>query len=222
MDAPPAPIRVLIADDHLIARQGVRACLELDPQIAVVGEAADGREAVRLAGMLAPDVILMDLAMPELDGVAAIVAIKAAWPEIEIVVLTVGFDEREIVRALKSGAIGGLLKDAGAPELIRAVRAAGQREAYLDPRVAQSMMAAMGDRPRLEGGAALTARERDVLGLMARGLGNKAIAEELGLSDNTVRIYVSAILAKLGLATRTQAAVYAVRAGLAPASPDRG
>ncbi len=222
MDAPSAALRVLIADDHLIVRQGVRACLELDSQIAVVGEATDGREAVRLAGALAPDVILMDLAMPELDGIAATVAIKAAWPEIEIVVLTVGFDDYEIVRALKSGAIGGLLKDAGAPELIGAVRAAGRREAYLDSHVARSMMVAMGDRPRPEGEVSLTARERDVLGLMARGLGNKAIAEELGLSDNTVRIYVSAILAKLGLATRTQAAIYAVRAGLAPAPLDRG
>lgn len=221
MDAPSASLRVLIADDQLIVRQGVRACLELDPDIVVIGEASDGLEAVRLAGTLAPDVILMDLAMPGLDGNAATAAIKAAWSDVEIVVLTVGFDEREIVRALKSGAIGGLLKDAGATELIGAVRSAGRREAYLDSRIAQLMMVAMGDRPRPEGEAALTARERDVLGLMARGLGNKAIAEELGLSDNTVRIYVSAILAKRGLASRTQATVYAVRAGLASAPPGR-
>ncbi len=213
---PSPPLRVLLADDHTVVRHGVRAYLGLTGDITVVGEAGDGREAVRLARELAPDVVLMDLAMPELDGVAATAAIKAERREIEIIVLTSFLDEEHVIGALKAGAIGYLLKDAEPDEVIRAIRSAGRGEAHLDPRAARRLVLEMAAPRAPARDPALTPREREVLTLVARGLGNKEIARELRLSDGTVRIYVSAILDKLGLVSRTQAAIYAVRAGLAP------
>ena len=216
MDASAPPIRVLLADDHTIVRHGVRAYLALIGDIAVAGEARDGHEAVLLARELTPDVILMDLAMPGLDGVAATAAIKAERRETEIIALTSFIDEDRVIGALKAGAIGYLLKDAEPDEVIRAIRAAGRGQAHLDPRAARRLMLEMAAPRAPARDPALTPREREVLALIARGLGNKEIARELGLSDSTVRIYVSAILDKLGLVSRTQAAIYAVRTGLAP------
>lgn len=214
MDTPPSPIRVLLVDDHTIVRHGVRAYLALTEDIVVTGEAANGREAVRLAEELAPDVVLMDLAMPELDGLAAIAALKASGRQCEIIALTSFLDDDSVIGALKAGAIGYVLKDADPDRVIAAIRSAAAGEAHLDPRAAERLMREMAMPRAPERSTRLTPREREVLVLVARGLGNKEIARELGLSDNTVRIYVSAILDKLGLVSRTQAAVYAVHAGL--------
>ncbi len=211
------PIRVLLADDHTIVRHGVRSYLNITDDITVIGEARNGQEAVQLARDLAPDVVLMDLAMPELDGIAATAAIKAERRETEIIALTSFMDEDHVIGALKAGALGYLLKDAEPDEVIRAVRSAHRGEAHLDPRAAKRLVLEMAAPRAPERDSALSPREREVLILIARGLGNKEIARELHLSDSTVRVYVSAILSKLGLVSRTQAAVYAVRMGLVPA-----
>lgn len=216
-DQPEPPIRVVVADDHTLVRHGIRSYLNLAPDIVVVGEARDGREAIDLARELTPDVVLMDLAMPELDGIAAMAEIKAARRETEVIVLTSFVDEDHVIGALKAGALGYLLKDAEPDDVIRAVRAAYHGEAHLDPRAAKRLVQEMATPRTPERDATLTPREREVLIRIAGGLGNKEIARDLQLSDSTVRIYVSAILNKLGLVSRTQAAVYAVRAGLAPA-----
>lgn len=216
-DTPEPPIRVLLADDHTIVRHGVRSYLNITDDITVIGEARNGQEAVQLARDLAPDVVLMDLAMPELDGIAATAAIKAERRETEIIALTSFMDEDHVIGALKAGALGYLLKDAEPDEVIRAVRSAHRGEAHLDPRAAKRLVLEMAAPRAPERDSALSPREREVLILIARGLGNKEIARELHLSDSTVRVYVSAILSKLGLVSRTQAAVYAVRMGLVPA-----
>jgi DNA-binding NarL/FixJ family response regulator len=216
-DSSSPPIRVLLVDDHGMVRRGLRGYLELLPDIEIVGEAENGRLAIEAARALRPDVILMDLLMPELDGIAATAAIRAELPEVEVVALTSFVEEARVTAALEAGAAGFILKDADADDVAAAIRAAHRGEVHLDPAVA-SMLA----RRVREGAAAadraepLTDREREVLGLVARGLSNRDIAARLVITERTARTHVSNILGKLGLASRTQAALYAVEHGLVP------
>lgn len=218
-----APIRVLLVDDHAMVRRGMRDFLELHDDLEIVGEAADGAAAIELASLVRPDVVVMDLLMPGVDGIEATARITAAHPGIEIVAITSVIEESRIVAALEAGASGFLLKGVEADELAAAIRSAVSGEVYLDPAVAGIVARRM----RTGAGGAigapktgantvgrLTARERDVLGGVARGLSNRAIAEELGITERTARTHVSNILAKLGLASRTQAALLAVQRGL--------
>jgi len=207
-------IAVLIVDDHAVVREGLRAFLQLQEGIEVVGEAADGNEAVAQAALLQPDVILMDLVMPELDGLGAMRAIRASAPDVRVIVLTSYLDDATLFPALRAGAAGYLLKNAQPQEIARAVRAAHAGEALIDPVVAARVvetLAAEGPDDPLD---RLTPREREVLILIGRGFPNKLIARELGLSEKTVKAHVSRVLAKLEVTDRTQAAVIAVRAGL--------
>lgn len=209
-------ITVLIVDDHAVVREGLRTYLQLEEHVEVVGEAANGRDALALAEQLRPDVVLMDLQMPEMDGVAATRAIKERLPGSHVVVLTSFTDDQHVLPAIRAGATGYLLKDASAEEILQAVEAAARGQARIHPMVAKKLMeqvtAPSGPRPVDQ----LTPRETEVLRLIARGLSNKEIARELVTSERTVKGHVSNILAKLGLADRTQAALYAVREGLAP------
>ena len=208
------PIRVLLVDDHAVVREGLRAFLELQDGIEVVGEAADGEEAIAAALRLGPDVVLMDLVMPRLDGVAAMRILRERSPGARVIVLTSFVDDDRLLAALRSGAAGYLLKNAQPQELARAVRAAHAGEALLDPVVAARLvetLSARGDEQPLD---RLTPREREVLQLIGRGFPNKQIARELDLSEKTVKTHVGHVLAKLGVTDRTQAAVVAVRAGL--------
>lgn len=214
------PIRILIADDHAMVRRGMRDFLELHDDLDVIGEAVDGAEAVDLALRLQPDVVVMDLLMPVQDGIAATAAIKAARPDVEVVALTSFVEEGRVIAAIEAGASGFLLKDADADDLAAAIRAAAAGEVHLDPAVAGIVARRMRTRPdAADGGdrgdplASLTVREREVLGGVARGLSNRAIADELGITERTARTHVSNILAKLGLASRTQAALFAVQHG---------
>jgi NarL family two-component system response regulator LiaR len=205
-------IRVLVVDDHAVVREGLRAFLELQDGIEVAGEAADGNEAVEAAERLTPDVILMDLVMPNLDGLAAMRVLRARLPNARVIVLTSFFDDEQLMPALRAGAAGYLLKNAPPQELARAVRAAHAGEAVLDPVVAARVIEALaGHAEPLD---RLTPREREVLVLIGRGFPNKRIARELGLAEKTVKTHVGHVLAKLGVSDRTQAAVIAVRAGL--------
>ncbi len=209
-------IRVLIVDDHAVVREGLRAFLELQAGIEIAGEAADGREAVARAVELAPDVILMDLMMPRGDGVTAMRTLRARVPESRVIVLTSFSDEQRLMPALEAGAHGYLLKDAEPSELARAVRAAHAGEALIDPAVAERLLATLSaPRAGLRGQDRLTAREREVLELIATGASNKRIALELGIAEKTVKTHVGHVLAKLGVADRTQAALLAIRQGLA-------
>jgi NarL family two-component system response regulator LiaR len=206
-------ISVLIADDHPFVRHGLRTYLETLDDLEVVGEASDGAEAVELAGRLLPEVVLMDLVMPELDGVEATRAIRTASPATKVIVLTSFDDDEKVFPAIKAGAAGYLLKDVHPAELADAVRKASRGEALLAPSVAARLMQEVsGERPPAAG---LTERELEVLRLIARGMSNKLIARELVVSEKTVKTHVSNILAKLHLADRTQAALYAVREGIA-------
>ena len=225
MAEPPAPagrIRVLIVDDHAMVRRGMRDFLDLHADLEVVGEAADGLEALAACDALLPDVVVMDLLMPELDGIAATAEIKARHPSIEVVAITSFIEEDRITAAIEAGASGFLLKDAEADDLAAAIRAAHAGEVYLDPAVAgivaRRMRAGASQRASGQDGTAavdrLTGRERDVMACLARGLSNQAIATELGMAERTARTHVSNILAKLGLTSRTQAALFAVEHGL--------
>jgi DNA-binding NarL/FixJ family response regulator len=214
-----ALIRVLLVDDHGVVRRGIEAYLDLVDDIEMVGEAGNGREALaRVAEMDAagrpPDVVLMDLLMPEMDGIAATTAIKKRWPDIEVVALTSFIEEDKIHGALQAGATGYLLKDAAATEVAAAIRAAHQGEMHLAPAVARRLAESL--RASKQPIEALTEREREVLGLVAQGKANKEIARQLEISERTVRTHVSSILGKLGLVSRTQAALYALREGLVP------
>jgi DNA-binding NarL/FixJ family response regulator len=209
-------IRVLLADDHAVVREGLRTFLELQDGISVVGEAGDGEEAVREAERLDPDVVLMDLVMPRLDGVGAMQALRASRPEVRVIVLTSFGDDERLLPAIRAGAAGYLLKNVEPAELARAVRAAHAGEALLDPVVAARLVAALAVAPG-EAPAPpdrLTAREREVLALIADGQSNKRIARSLGISEKTVKAHVGHVLAKLGVSDRTQAALHAVRSGL--------
>jgi NarL family two-component system response regulator LiaR len=212
------PIRVLIIDDHAIVRRGLRGLLETVDDMEVVGDAADGEQAVRLAEARGPDVVLMDLVMPVKDGIAAIREIKARHPQIEIVALTSFIEEEKVVAALEAGADGYLLKEAGEQAVIEAIRAARDGEVHLDPAVAKLLAERLRRRPESAPVDPLTGRELDVLWFLGRGLSNKEIAAELGIADCTVRTHVSNVLGKLGLTSRTQAALYAVEHDIAPSA----
>jgi DNA-binding NarL/FixJ family response regulator len=207
-------IRVLIVDDHAVVREGLRAFLELQEGIAVVGEAADGNDAIDAALRLRPGVILMDLVMPELDGVSAMRSLRERLPEARVIVLTSFLDDDKLLPALRAGAAGYLLKNADPQEVVRAVRAASDGRAVIDPvvaaRLVETLAADEGEDPLDR----LTPREREVLALIGRGFPNKLIARELEVSEKTVKTHVGHLLAKLGVNDRTQAAVYAVRSGL--------
>ena len=204
------PIRVLLVDDHAVVRRGLRGFLELLKDFDVVGEAENGREGVAAADRLAPDVVLMDLLMPEMGGLEAIAAIKQAHPEIEIVAVTSFIEEEKVTSALEAGASGYLLKDAEAEEVAQAIRAAFHGEVHLDPAVSRLLAQRMRQRKDAEPIEPLTGREKEVLSQLAKGASNKEIAYELGITERTARTHVSNILGKLGLASRTQAALYAV------------
>jgi NarL family two-component system response regulator LiaR len=211
-------IRVLIVDDHAVVREGLRTYLDLSEAIDVVGEARNGREAIERARALKPDVVLMDLLMPEMDGIAATRGVKEASPSTHVIVLTSFTDDEHIVPALRAGATGYLLKDVSAPDLVRAIEGAHQGQAQLHPDVQRRLMEQVSTPATREEpvGGALTPRELEVLRLIASGMSNKEIARELVLNERTVKGHVSNILSKLALADRTQAALYAVRQGLAP------
>jgi two-component system, NarL family, response regulator LiaR len=206
-------IRVLLVDDHPVVRQGLRALLSTHEGIEVVGEADDGEAAVAAADRLSPDVVLMDVVMPGLDGVEALRRIGERRPQTRVVMLTSYADERRAMEAVDAGASGFLLKDASPRDVAAAIRAAHRGEAVLNPAVAAKLLAERRRPPAAH--ADLTARELDVLRLIARGLQNKQIAAELHVSEKTVKTHVSAILRKLGVTDRTQAAMYAVRERLA-------
>jgi NarL family two-component system response regulator LiaR len=207
---PPERIRVLLVDDHRVVRMGLRAFFDLQPDIEVVGEAADGSEGVAMARRLQPEVVLMDLLMPNMDGVEAIGRIKAERPETEIVTMTSFIEESKVTAALEAGATGYVLKDAEAEEVAAAVRAAYAGEVHLDRAVARLLAQRMRARKEPEPAEPLTDREKDVLRLLGQGMSNKEIGSELFITERTARTYVSNILGKLGLQSRTQAALWAV------------
>jgi len=210
------PIRVLVADDHAIVRKGIRALLATEPDIEVVGEAADGREAVTEAERLRPDVILMDLVMPEMDGIEATRRITEQQPEARILVLTSFAAHDKVFPAIKAGALGYLLKDSGPEELVQAIRQVHRGESSLHPAIARKVLQELSRPPKgPPTPEPLTEREVEVLRLIARGKSNREIARELVITEATVRTHVSNILGKLQLASRTQAALYALREGLA-------
>jgi two-component system, NarL family, response regulator LiaR len=207
-------IRILIVDDHAVVREGLRAFLELQDGMEVVGEAPDGEAALVEAERLNPDVILMDLVMPKLDGVEAMRALRLRVPGARVVVLTSFLEDDRLLPAIRAGAAGYMLKNAEPAELARAIRAAVEGEALIDPAAAGRLVHAIADRPRLPEQDALTRREHEVLELITRGRSNKRIALELGIAEKTVKTHVGHLLAKLGVADRTQAALLAVREGL--------
>src|SRR5216683_1622051 len=206
-------VRVLIVDDHEVVRQGLRAFLDLDPELDVVGDAANGTQAVRLANRLRPDVVLMDLVMPELDGIAATEAIRRELPDTKVVILTSVLDEASVRDAVRAGAIGYLLKDTRAPELLQAIKSAAAGQGRISPQAAARLMRAA---IAQEAQVPLSEREREVLLRLAHGSANKQIARDLSIAEKTVKTHVSSILGKLGVQSRTQAALYAGRVGLVP------
>lgn len=209
-------IRILLVDDHSVVRQGLRMFLSLDPDLEVVGEAANGAEALRLAHELKPDVVLMDLLMPVMDGIAATAAIRQELPDTEVIALTSVLEDASVTGAVRAGAIGYLLKDTQAEELVRAIRAAANGQVQLAP---EALARLMREVRAPESPETLTERETDVLRLLAEGQSNKEIARSLHIGEKTVKTHVSSILSKLGVPSRTQAALYAVRIGLVPARP---
>ncbi|NWF81922.1 MAG: response regulator transcription factor [Chloroflexi bacterium] len=211
------PITVMLIDDHRVVRQGLRDFLELQDDIEIVGEAASGEEGVALAREVLPDVVLMDLVMPGIDGVETTRRLKAASPSTRVIVLTSFADDNKVFPAIKAGAISYLLKDVSPEDLAHAIRAAQRNEAVLHPEVAARLMQEFSTpRPNEAPVEQLTPRELEVLRLIARGKSNKEIADTLIVSEKTVKTHVSNILSKLHLADRTQAAIYALRQRLVP------
>lgn len=207
------PIRILIADDHAVVRQGLRMFLALDSELDVIGEATNGLQALQMAHKLKPDVILMDLLMPEMDGVSATTAVRRELPDIEVIALTSVLEDSAVIGAIRAGAIGYLLKDTESDDLIRAIKAAAAGQVQLSPKAAARLMREV---RAPESPEALTERETDVLRLLAEGKANKEIAQALTIGEKTVKTHVSSILGKLNVTSRTQAALYAVRIGLVP------
>jgi DNA-binding NarL/FixJ family response regulator len=214
-------IRVLLVDDHAVVREGLRNFLALQDGLEIVGEAGDGAEAIEQAQALEPDVILMDLVMPGLDGIGAMRQLRVRSPGSRVIVLTSFLEDERVLPAIQAGAAGYLLKNVAPAELARAIRAAHAGEAIIDPTAAARLVHAIADdaRPRIEEPERLTRRERDVLELIARGQSNKRIALELGISEKTVKTHVGHLLAKLGVSDRTQAALMAVEEGLVGPRP---
>lgn len=204
-------IRILVVDDHSVVRQGLKMFLALDDELAVVGEATNGREAVHMVQKLHPDVVLMDLLMPVMDGIAATATIHHDFPETEVLALTSVLEDEAVVGAVKAGAVGYLLKDTEAQALCHAIKAAAAGQVQLTPKAAARLMEALNTNRHPE---ELTEREIEVLRLIAQGQANKEIAQTLVITEKTVRTHVSNILSKLGLQSRTQAALYAIRTGL--------
>lgn len=209
------PVRVLIVDDHAVVRQGLITFLELQDEIEVVGEAGNGKEALKLVKELEPDVVLMDLVMPVMDGLTAIKEIKQMRPETEVIALTSFADDEKVFTAIRSGATGYLLKDVQPADLVKAVLAADRGEVQLHPEVARKLMHEVVAPPKESDGLSeLTDRELEVLGLLGKGMSNKEIARDLSVSEKTVKAHVSSILNKLNLPGRTHAALFAVKHGL--------
>jgi NarL family two-component system response regulator LiaR len=209
------PIRLVIADDHVLVRQGIRAFLDTHADLAIVGEAEDAAGAAQICAQMKPQVALVDLVMPG-GGIAATRDIRATSPDTQVILLTSFDDSRQIVAAIQAGALSCLLKDIDADGLADAIRRTARGEAVLHPRVAGYLLDAIrrGASPGEEPLATLSDREREVLALMAEGMSNQVIGEKLGISEKTVKTHVSNILAKLGVADRTQAAVYAWKSGM--------
>jgi DNA-binding NarL/FixJ family response regulator len=205
------PIRILVADDHSVVRQGLRMFLNSDPDLEIIGEASDGSMAVQMARQLQPDVVLMDLMMPEMDGITATGIIRHELPDTEVIALTSMLEDSTVIGAIRAGAVGYLLKDTEAGEMARAIKAAASGQVQLSPQAAARLMREVRtpDNPET-----LTDRETEVLRLLAMGYANKEIAASLIIGEKTVKTHVSNILSKLGVASRTQAALYAVRIGL--------
>ena len=204
-------VRVLIVDDHSVVRRGLRMFLEDDPAIDIIGEAGDGEEAVRLATESRPDVVLMDLLLPKLDGIVATERIRRALPDTQVIALTSVLEDASVVGAVKAGAIGYLLKNAEADELLSALHAAADGQVRLSPEASKRLMHEVRAPQSPE---VLTERETEVLRLLAKGKANKEIARQLKVSEHTVKSHVHSVLAKLGVLSRTQAAMYAARIGL--------
>ncbi len=217
-ESTPKKISVLIVDDHTIVRQGLRTFLELNDDILVCGEAANGKAAVEMTARLHPEIVLMDLVMPETDGISATRQISALNLGTRVIVLTSFLEDEKVIHAIQAGAFGYLLKDVAPDELVDAIRAASRGESRLHPDVAQKLMrqiAALPVQPAASS-AQLTERELEVLALIARGMSNREIAAELVISEKTVKTHVSSLLGKLQLEARTQLAIYAIKNGLAP------
>ncbi len=212
-----APIRVLLVDDHTVVRRGLRLAFDLEPDLQVVGEAANGQEAIQRVEELRPDVVVMDLLMPVMNGVDATRAIRRQYPEVEVVALTSVLEDRLVIDVVEAGAAGYMLKETRPDELFEAVRAAARGEVRLDPRAQQRLVREM------RGGSgvreSLTERELEVLELLAAGATNKGIAQQLEIAEATVKSHVSNLLSKLDLRSRTQAALYAMREGLVVRDP---
>lgn len=206
-------IRILIADDHDVVRQGLRMFLSDDPELEIVAEARNGKEALELAKELRPDVILMDILMPVMDGITAIGEVRRALPDTEVIALTSVLEDAKVVGAVRAGAIGYLLKDTQGDELCRAIKAAAAGQVQLSPQAAARLVREV---RAPESPEALTDRETDVLRLLAQGKANKEIALALSIGENTVKTHVSNVLEKLGVQSRTQAALYAAQIGLVP------
>ena len=208
------PIKVLIVDDHSVVRQGLRMFLALDKDLEIVGEASNGEEAVSMVAKLHPEVVIMDLLMPVMDGVTATHIIRRDYPDSEVLALTSVLEDAQIVNAIRAGAIGYLLKDTQGDELCRAIKAAAAGQVQLSPKVAERLIREMQTPKDLIEEVQLTERETEVLRMLAQGKANKEIALELHISETTVKTHVSNILMKLGVPSRTQAALYAVKIGL--------
>lgn len=218
------PIRILLVDDHAVLREGLRSILVLEPDMEVVGEAADGEQAVRLAQELQPDVVLMDIRLPGMDGIEATRRVRLASPNSAIVILTMHDADEFLFAAVREGAAGYLLKSLPSAEVVRAVRAAARGESLLHPAMARRLMEGYATLSRGEAGpgaeaqhrdkSQLTPREAEVLQLLVQGASNREIAEQLFLSDKTVKQHVTKILRKLGVRSRSQAIIHAVRSGV--------
>lgn len=211
------PIRILVVDDHSVVRQGLKMFLGLDPELEIIGEAENGSEAVKMAAELKPDVVLMDMLMPVMDGIEATKIIRGSMPDTEVIALTSVLEDNAVVGAIKAGAIGYLLKDTQSDELRRAIKAAAEGQVQLSPQAAARLMREVRT-PEVIPPDALTGRENDVLKLLAQGKANKEIARDLIIGEKTVKTHVSNILLKLGVQSRTQAALYAAQNGLAELS----